>query len=65
MAMPTMGPEKEVPLWDRGEGPGSKAIVRASSRSQELNLGSLHHQLGTIMGQSRQQVCPAPVEEVV
>lgn len=73
MAMPTMGPEKEVPLWTEVKGQSLKPLSECrrsrsnldSTKSQQLNLGSLRHQLGTVMGQSRQQVCLAPVEEVV
>lgn len=83
MAMPTMGPENEVALWNgkvKGQGQipgqarasrpqgGSWAVQLArSGRSwpHGLSLGVLRHQLGTVVGQARQQIGPAPVEEVV
>lgn len=40
MAMPTMGPEKEVPLRDRGERSGSKAVVGAPEDLKGYELGA-------------------------
>lgn len=39
MAMPTMGPEKEVILWDRGERAVSGATVRASEEWKGYEAG--------------------------
>lgn len=37
--MPTMGPEKEVILWDRGERSESNAIISASGEWKGRALG--------------------------
>lgn len=81
MAMPTTGPENTVALWGRdvkGEAQKPRWPERqglwegvgvcnwpGQSPPHWLSLGVLRHQLGTVVGQTRQQMGPAPVEEVV
>lgn len=72
--MPTVGPENEAALWGhevRGQAQGQGAGASGPQTgvgcdtSQGRARGGLRHQLGTVVGQTREQVPPAPSEEPV